>query len=139
MLIMDSVFSGIGHKLTLHISNRSICLSPTPCTIHNLHKYIVGRRVTYSTVLLCRLWIVHGVGLRQMLLLLICRVSLWPMPERTDSRARRTQCLLAVHCLLLNSNARLLLLIPTYTCSSQGLAPTMSCSCLVIMTRDFVT
>ena len=99
--------------------------------LHNLQSMIYTSvqycKAPSSLCYLCRSWTVHCVGLRQMLLLLICRVSLWPMLEKTESMPDErdcTQCLLAVHCLLLNSNARLLASVCTLMSKDYSWSPT---------------
>ena len=129
-----------------------------------------------SLCYLCRSWIVHCVGLLKPNASIASSYvdechsySTVYSKLMADAREDRvmsvmyTQCLLAVHCLLLNSNVRLLasvciLMFTDYSCSSitnrlleehaantnicmqfVKARPTMSCSRLVTRTRDFVT
>ena len=79
-----------------------------------------------------------------MLLLLVCTVLTYGRCQRRPIHERDVlmQCLLAVHCLLLNSNARLVLLIPrestlANTCTSVHSSRRLAPLCPAVI--DFVT
>ena len=65
-----------------------------------------------------------------MLLLLVCTVNLWPMPEKTDSRARRTHAVPTGGPLLASQQQCTTPAANTNVHSSRRLAPRCP-SCLV--------